>query len=163
PPGINLVELNQYWLDQVNALRAKKSLRLLTLDQRFIETATEYAGYMGPNNVLDHSRIDGKTMHQWIDTKGLTFTVRYREGGWQTNYFTENISWNQIANNMTSAKAALDQTLTWMLAEASYNGAHFRTIYHADWNTVGSGFYFKDLGNDNYKMYSVFHYGSLQK
>ena len=99
PSGIDTVELNRYWLQKINELRAAKNLRQLVLDQRWVDTASEYAEYMGVNHVSNHERADGKTMHQWIDTKGLTFTTRNSPGGWTTNYFTENISWNQIQPN----------------------------------------------------------------
>ncbi|MEI7741531.1 MAG: SH3 domain-containing protein [bacterium] len=163
PNGIDLVELNNYWLTKVNALRSEAGLRLLAIDQRFINTATEYAGYMGINHKYAHERADGKTMHQWIDTKGLTFTKRYSVDGWQTNYFTENISWDQISGDMNSAKSALDKTLNMFLAEKSANGPHYRTIYHKDWNVVGVGFYFEPISNGEYKAYQVFHYGSLAR
>ncbi|TSC56096.1 MAG: Uncharacterized protein G01um101418_463 [Parcubacteria group bacterium Gr01-1014_18] len=161
PAGIDTVALNQYWLGKINALRAEKGLRFLTLDQRWINTASEWSAYMGKNDQITHDRPDGKTMHQWIDTKGLPFTVRNSFDGWKTNYFTENISWNIISGTQESAKGALEDTLQFYLSEAAANGPHYRTIYHADWNSVGSGFYFQDLGDGSYKIYMTFHYGSL--
>lgn len=161
PANVDTVTLNAYWLERINTLRRAKGLRELVLDQRFVDTASDYAGYMGTSGATNHERADGKTMHQWIDTKRLPFTTRYSIGGWQTNYFTENISWGYAAGNTEAVKKILDETMTMYLNEVSYNGAHYRTIYHADWNTVGAGFYFKDLGNGKYQVYCVFHYGSL--
>ena len=60
-------------------------------------------------------------------------------------------------------KRVLDNTLAFFLAEASYNGDHYRTIYHPDWNTVGPGFYFEHAGDGRYKVYCAFHYGSLER
>jgi len=163
PTEIDVLELNRYWIGKINALRTEKGLRQLTLDQRWVDTATDYAGYMGQTGVTGHERADGSTMHQWIDKKGLPFTTRYSTDGWQTNYFTENISWNQIAATTADAKRALDDSLKFYLSEAATNGPHYRTIYHPDWNSEGAGFFFKDLGNGQVKFYQVFHYGSLQK
>lgn len=161
PVGVDLVALNEYWLGKINALRAEKGLRQLVLDQRWVNTATEWATYMGETGTTSHTRPDGKTMHQWIDTKGLDFTVRYSEDGWRSNYFTENISWGVASTGSTEAvKGVLDDTLAFYLAEAPYNGDHYRTIYHADWNSVGVGFYFLPQG-DGYKVFVAMHYGSL--
>lgn len=161
PAGVSLEELNQYWLNQVNALRADRGLRQLVLDSRWNATATEWATYMGEHDLATHDRPDGKTMHQWIDTKGLPFTERYSAGGWSGNYFTENIAWGIAGSGTTaSVKQVLDDTMDFYLSEASYNGAHYRTIYHEDWNSVGLGFHFTPTGN-GYKVYVAMHYGSL--
>lgn len=162
PAGVDLVALNEYWLKQVNALRAERGLRQLVLDQRWVETAAEWAAYMGSLNKSTHDRPDGKSMHQWIDTKGLAFTERYSEGGWTGNYFTENISYGWAKDGSTEAvKRVLDDTMEFYLSEAPYNGDHYRTIYHKDWNSVGLGFYFRPDG-DGYKVFVAMHYGSLE-
>lgn len=165
PSNVDLAEANEYWLSEINKLRAAQNLRQLVLDQSFNDTATEWAGYTGEDlGYMTHTRPDGKSMHQWIDTKDLDWTVRYSEpDGWIVNYFTENIAWNYIDGTTTSLKKAMDSTIGWMLAEASYNGDHYRTIYHSDWNCVGLGYYFEDMGNGNYKVYIVMHYGSLEQ
>jgi len=160
--GIDISEVNTLWLDEINALRANKGLRLLVVDDRWIETASEYAQYMGDNEVMDHSRADGKSMHEWIDTKGLDFTERYSDGGWNTNYFTENIAWGYMSElNLDELTDVMADTLDFYLAEEGYNGAHYRTIYHTDWNSVGTGVYILNSGS-GYKAYLVFHYGSLE-
>jgi len=161
PAGVDLIELNNYWLTEINKLRAATGLRQLILDQRFVDTATEWASYMGENDVMTHNRPDGSTMHQWIGTKNLDWTTRYSSGGWTTNYFTENIAWNIVDGTNESVKDAMDQTIDWMLAEGA-TGAHYKTIYHVDWNTVGVGFYFRDYGSGSYKLYMAYHYGSLE-
>lgn len=161
PSNIDLMELNRYWLQKVNSLRAERGLRQLVLDQRWIDTATEWAVYMGENDERSHDRPDGKSMHQWIDTKGLDFTTRYSQNGWRTNYFTENISWDYSQNSMTSLKQALDNTMAFYLSEEDYDGPHYRTTYHEDWNSVGVGFYFAPKDNGGYTVYMAYHYGSL--
>lgn len=162
PVGVDLEELNNYWLNKINALRAESGLRQLVLDQRWVDTSTEWASYMGENDLMTHDRPDGKTMHQWIDTKGLSFTDRYSDGGWTGNYFTENIAWGYINDGTTaSTKTVLDDTLAFFLSEESYNGAHYRTIYHVDWNSVGMGLHFEPRGGGQYKVSVAFHYGSL--
>lgn len=161
PEGIDLNELNQYWLTKINTLRAQAGLRQLVIDQRWINTATEWANYMGENDITSHDRADGKSMHQWIDDKNLEFTKRFSENGWKINYFTENISWGQGEGTMAGAESVLDNTLQFYLAEAASNGPHYRTIYHQDWNSVGLGIYFKKIGDNQYKMSVAFHYGSL--
>ena len=162
PDKIDINALQTYWLDRINALRATKNLRLLTIDPRFTQTATEWATHMAAIGQATHVRPNGFSMHQWIDAKHLPFTKRYSSGGWKTNYFSENIAWGYTDNSLASAKAALDETLRFMLAEAKTNGPHYRTIYYPDWNTVGVGFYFKPVGKNRYQLFTAFHYGSLQ-
>ncbi|MBU1705688.1 CAP domain-containing protein, partial [Patescibacteria group bacterium] len=161
PSNMDLVAANEYWLDQVNELRAAKGLRQLVLDARWVDTATEWAGYMGENDLLTHTRADGKSMHQWIDTKGLDFTKRYSADGWVTNYFTENISWSYADNSQAGLEGALDDALGFFISETP-DGAHYRTVYHEDWNSVGVGFYFREISENRYKVYMAFHYGSLE-
>ena len=161
PDGVNLTELNEYWLSKINALRAEKNLRQLVIDSRWIDTASEWAGYMGKKGVATHTRADGKSMHQWIDTKGLAFATRYSENGWKVNYFTENIAWGIASGTTESVKKVLDDTLRFFLSEASSNGDHYRTIYHTDWNSLGLGFYFAPQGSGKYKVFIAMHYGSL--
>lgn len=161
PSNIDIASINNYWLNKVNSLRAERGLSQLVLDQRWVDTASDYAAYMGTTGATNHERADGSSMHQWIDTQGLTFTSRYSDGGWRSNYFTENISWGYTNNSNSGLESVLDDTLSFYLSEASYNGPHYRTIYHEDWNSVGAGFYFVDQGNGKYKVYCVFHYGSL--
>lgn len=161
PSQVDLAALNAYWLSQINPLRAAKGLRQLVIDDRWVETATEWATYMGENNAPTHNRPDGKSMHQWIDAKGLPFTVRYSTDGWNTNYFTENISWGYVSDHsQEGVEQVLDDSLAFFLSEAASNGPHYRTIYHADWNSVGIGFYFTPDGN-GYKVHVAMHYGSL--
>ncbi len=113
PSGIEVVELNRYWLGEINALRATRGLRQLVIDKRWVDTASEWAGYMGVNDALTHNRPDGKTMHQWIDAKGLAFTVRNSlPDGWVTNYFTKNIFWDFTDASMKGAERALDNTFS---------------------------------------------------
>lgn len=163
PSEIDVIYLNRYWLSRINNLRAKKGLRLLVLDQRFIDTASEYAAYMQSAQAYAHERADGSTMHEWIDEKGLDFTDRYAlPDGWRTNYFTENITWGYSDNSNASVAKVLEDALDMYLSEESSNGPHYRTTYHEDWNTVGVGLYFEDLGSFLYKVYIVFHYGSLE-
>jgi uncharacterized protein YkwD len=160
PDGVDVSVLNTYWVDKINTLRRAQSLRELVLDQRFVNTANEYAAYMGATGAHDHSRSDGKTMHQWIDTKGLQFTTRNSIGGWKTNYFTENITWGVSQATTASVQSILDRALNNFLAEG-VGGAHYNSIYHADWNSVGVGFDFRPMGDDRYQVSIVFHYGSL--
>lgn len=164
PSNIDLLAANTYWLNKVNELRADSGLRQLELDQRFVDTATEWAVYTGRDlGYSTHDRPDGSSMHDWIDNKYLAWTERYSEpDGWVNNYFTENIAWGYTNNNQASLEQTMDYTLQWMLDEASYNGAHYRTLFHPDWNSVGVGFYFEKVDDNSYKVYIVMHYGSLK-
>ncbi len=161
PQGVDLIALNEYWAGKINNLRAEKDLRELTLEQRWVNTASEWAGYMGSINSATHTRPDGKSMHQWIETKGLQWTVRHSEGGWNDNYFTENIAWGIADGSTESVKKVLDDTLAFFLSEAATNGDHYRTIYHEDWNSLGLGFYFKPDSSGKYKVFVTMHYGSI--
>jgi len=156
-----LNDVNEYWLAKVNNLRAARGLRLLENDERFIDTAMDYAEYMVNTGSVNHERADGSSMHEWIGQQGLEFSERYSDDGWNTNYFTENIAWNYVTNDKESIEEALDRTMDFFLSEEYYNGAHYRTQYHADWNSVGVGIAFKKLDNGKYKAFFVFHYGSL--
>lgn len=162
PPKLNLAEVEAYWLQEVNKLRATAGLRTLVSNKYLRATAQEWAVYIGRDlGYCTHDRADGSSMHKWIDTKNIPWTVRYSSGGWNTNYFTENIAYGYTNGSLESTKKMLDGTLGWMLDEASYNGSHYRTLYHADWNSVGMGFYFQKVSENNYKIYIAWHYGSV--
>lgn len=160
PSGIDVAALNTYWLGKVNALREEQGLRQLVTDARFVATAQEWSDLAAVRERITHDRDDGKSMHQWIDAKGLPFTVRHSEGGWKTNYFTENISYGTVSGTQASALKALDDTLEWYLDEGE-SGAHYRTLYHPDWNSVGVGVSFIPSPYGS-KMFQTFHYGSLK-
>lgn len=162
PSNVDIAALNKYWLDEVNVLRAERGLRQLVLDPRWQETANEYARIMYENQWYAHERDGGLSMHQWIDTKGLDFTQRYSDDGWNDNYFTENISWGITDDSNDGVEKVLDYSKDFFLGEIDWNGPHYRTIYHEDWNSVGVGFYFEKLESGFYKVYIVMHYGSLE-
>lgn len=162
PSNIDFVKINQYWQSEINKIRKNSNLRSLDINQDWINTATEWSNYMAKIDNVTHNRPDGKTMHQWINTKNLNFSTRYSDDGWQTNYFTENIAWGYAENNQTSLQELLDRVLNQFLTEKSYNGPHYRTIYHPDWNSFGLGLYFKESSNNNYQVYITMHYGSLE-
>lgn len=162
PSTVDLEDLQKYWLDQINALRKAKGLRLLKLDDRFNVTATEWAAYMAKIGSATHTRPDGASMQTWINRKDeIEFTKRYSVDGWKTNYFTENIAWGYTDATTASATSSLRGTLKFFLGEAKSNGPHYRTIYHPDWNSVGIGFSFKPVGKGKYRLYTAMHYGSL--
>lgn len=162
PSNIDIAALNEYWLKEVNALRAERGLRQLVIDPRWQETANEYAALMAKNQWFGHERDGGLSMHDWIDTKGLEFTERYSAGGWNDNYFTENISWGYTDNSQAGVEKVLNYSKDFFLGEIDWNGPHYRTIYHPDWNSVGLGFYFEPKESGSYKVYIVMHYGSLE-
>ncbi len=162
PSNLNLAEVEAYWLQEVNKLRATAGLRTLVSNKYLRATAQEWAVYMGRDlGYCTHDRPDGSSMHKWIDTKSIPWTVRYSSGGWNTNYFTENIAYGYTNGSLESTKKMLDGTLKWILDEVSYNGPHYRTIYHPDWNSVGTGFYFQKVSENNYKIFIAWHYGSV--
>lgn len=160
-PGTDIEQVNQYWLQRINELRGKEDLRLLRTDSKLIESATDWATYMGENELLTHTRPDEKTMHQWMDARSLPFTERNSPDGWQQNYFTENIARAFSATDVASLEKALDRTLADFLAEQPGDDAHRRTIYAPDWNSVGVGWYVKTLESGQTQIYFVMHYGSL--
>ena len=161
PASIDTAELNIYWLSKVNALRKAQGLRELVVADKLVETAAAWADYMGAQKQLTHTRVDGSSMHDWAERQSILFAERYAPNGWQTNYFTENIGRHAVYATMQEAKAGLDAILQSFISEN--NGPHYRTVYHPDWNSVGSGFYFDPAGNGTYQMYAAFHYASLSE
>lgn len=153
-------ELNEYWLAKINALRTERGVHALRLDERLAVTAGEWATEMASRREITHRRMDGKTMHQWIDTKGLPFAERGGENGWETNYFVENIARFYAEPTTEDMQRALDEALAWFLAEGP-GGDHYESIYHQDWNSVGIGYAF-DPTEKQRRVYLVFHYGRLQ-
>lgn len=156
-----LVELNRYWLERVNVLRRDKQLSILVSDTRLIATSAEWATEMMQRGEITHERRDGKTMHQWIDTKGLDFTERNSEFGWRTNYFVENIARFYAEPTIVGMETALDRVLEDFLSEGP-GGAHYESIYYPDWNSVGLGYAFQATEEENARVYFAFHYGSLE-
>lgn len=161
PSGIDLDELNAYWLQKVNALRAEKGLSTLETDTRLRVTATSWADYLGENSLFTHTRPNNESMNDWVDALHLDFTAKGVTGGWTTNYFSENIGWGYSTKSTESAEATLDDILDMMLAEGP-GGDHYDTIYHPDWNSVGLGFDFTPAMGGKYKMVAVMHYASLK-
>ena len=155
-----LVELNLYWLERINGLRREKQLPLLVTDQRLVDTAGEWATEMERRGEITHVRTDGKTMHQWIDTKQLDFTERGSKNGWKRNYFVENIARFYAESSVVGMKQALDRILVDFLSEGP-GGDHYESIYHQDWNSVGLGYAIHVAENESERVYFVFHYGSL--
>src|SRR3989344_2039507 len=160
-PSIDKAALNEYWLAKVNELRQVAGLPILETKEALLNTAATWAAHLASTGQITHTRPDGSSAHSWIAKQGIAFTERYAPGGWKTNYFTENIGFRYSSLAMAEAKLALDSILASYLAEAPWNGAHYQTLYHPDWNSVGAGFSFDPLGNGKYKLYAVFHYGSL--
>lgn len=156
------VDLNGYWLEKINELRLQKNLRPLVIDSRLIETATVWATEMQKRGEITHTRTDGKTMHQWIDTKSLAFTKHGAANGWRTNYFVENIARFYAEPSNTGLKQALDKTLDAFLSEGP-GGDHYESIYHPDWNSVGLGYSYVPSDDKTVRVYFAFHYGSLEQ
>jgi uncharacterized protein YkwD len=156
-----LSELNRYWLERINQLRREKQLQALVTDQRLIATAGEWAAEMERRGEITHDRVDGKTMHQWIDTKQIDFTERNAENGWKRNYFVENIARFYAEPSMEGLKVALDKILVDFLDEGP-GGAHYESIYHLDWNSVGLGYVVHSAAGEPARIYFAFHYGSLK-
>lgn len=156
-----LAELNRYWLERVNALRRERQLPILLSDQRLIATAGEWAAEMERRGEITHDRVDGKTMHQWIDTKQIDFTERNAENGWKRNYFVENIARFYAEPSIDGLRVALDKILVDFLDEGP-GGAHYESIYHLDWNSVGLGYAVHSVAGEPPRIYFTFHYGSLK-
>jgi uncharacterized protein YkwD len=156
-----LAELNRYWLERVNALRRERQLPVLLSDQRLIATAGEWAVEMERRGEITHDRADGKSMHQWIDTKDIDFTERNAENGWKRNYFVENIARFYAEPSIDGLRVALDKILADFLDEGP-GGAHYESIYHLDWNSVGLGYAVHLVVGESPRIYFAFHYGSLK-
>lgn len=160
---LDLSHVNNYWLSLINGLRVENGLSELVIDSRWVDTATKWADYMNEIELATHSRADGSSMHDWINSQGLDFGVRGSEKGWNKNYFTENVAWNVVSHNHAEdILQALKETFTWMVNEKSYNGIHYRTIIHPDWNSLGVGVHVSELDNGHYQAYIAIHYGNLQ-
>jgi len=152
--------MNDYWLARINSLRVQKNLKPLRFDSRLAATAKIWADHMGSTGVLGHDRPDGKTMHEWVATYNLPFTER-GPGGWNGNYFAENIGRAYADDTTESIQKGLDQVLTFMVDEGP-EGAHYRTIFSPDWNTYGGGFSFVPVAGGRMQIYMAFHYASLK-
>jgi uncharacterized protein YkwD len=162
-PTTDLEAVNAYWREAVNRLRSSQSLRPLVTDQRLVQSAGDWAQELARQQTLTHTRPDGKTMHQWIDAKGLAFTKRGSPDGWNGNYFTENIARAYTKNDPASLERALDRTLADFLAEVAGDDAHKRTLFHPDWNAVGLNWAFEHVTSSEPRAYFVMHYGSLEQ
>jgi uncharacterized protein YkwD len=153
--------MNDYWLLRVNALRAQKNLLPLKFDSRLAATAKIWAEHMGTTGVLSHDRPNGETVNEWVKTYALPFTDR-GPGGWNGNYFSENIGRAYADDTPESLQKGLDQVLTFMFDEGP-DGAHYRTIFSPDWNSYGGGFYFAPMNGGRLQIYMAFHYASLRQ
>ncbi len=152
--------MNAHWLSRINALRVEKNLQPLTFDPRLAATAKVWADQMGMAGDLSHTRPDGKTVHEWVKTYDLPFTAR-GPGGWNGNFFTENIGRAYADTSMENIQKGLDQVLGFMVDEGP-DGDHYRSIFSPDWNRYGGGFYFETVSENQSRIYMTFHYASLQ-
>ena len=161
PASVSESDISAYWQSEVNALRAQKGLRQLAVAPSLIGTAHTWATYLGVHGIITHTRPNGDTPEQWINTQGIAFTVQDSINGWVTNYFTENIAEKlHVQPNLAGVKLVLDQVAQMFLAEGP-SGLHYQSIYKPDWNSVGVGWYPISNGDGTYTAYFVFHYGSL--
>ncbi len=161
PSSVSEMDITQYWQQSVNALRSQKGLRTLAVSPALIGTAHTWATYLGINGIVTHTRPNGDTPEQWINTQGIRFTVQDSLNGWVTNYFTENIAEKlHVQPSLAGVKLVLDQVAQMFLAEGP-GGSHYDTIYKPDWNSIGVGWYPIPNGDGTYTAYFVFHYGSL--
>ncbi|MCC7522689.1 CAP domain-containing protein [Candidatus Uhrbacteria bacterium] len=155
-------DTNRYWLEKINELRKQKNVRLLAVDPRLIQTAADWADEMKTRGEITHTRTDGKTMHEWIGTKNISFTKQGAPNGWKSNYFVENIARYYAEPTDSGLNTALDKVLAEFVAEGP-GGDHYESIYHPDWNSVGVGHAYEPAEHGNVRVYFVFHYGSLER
>lgn len=155
-------DINRYWLEKINSLRIQKNLRPLKTDSHLIGTAEIWAKEMQMRGEISHTRLDGKTMHQWIDEKQLPFTERGTADGWKSNYFVENIARYYAEPTEAGLTIALDKILNEFLSEGP-GGDHYESIYHPDWNSIGVGHAYQPAEDGVARVYFVFHYGSLKQ
>lgn len=159
--NLDIVDINEYWLGSINKLRLENNLDELVVHESWINTATEWVQYMSEIDLATHTRPNGESMHKWIDQRSLNIGERGGKDGWQRNYFTENVAWNLVDGmDMSDIQEAMDETFAWMVDEVSYNGIHYRTMVHPDWNSVGVGVSVSELSG-RYQVYLVIHYGNL--
>lgn len=156
-------ELNEYWVGLVNEMRRGRGLSELVIGEDWVRTASEWSVYMAKIDLATHSRPDGASMHKWLDSKNVSVGERGGDDGWSRNYFTENVAWNVInSDSVENIKEAMDETFYWMMDEESYDGVHYRTMIHTDWNSVGVGYVVNRFPNGRYQIYLAMHYGNLK-
>lgn len=163
PSSVSATDINSYWAASINALRKAAGVREVVPDTRLQGTAMKWATYLGQTGQVTHTRSDGKTMHQWIADQGIPFTERNSPNGWTKNYFTENIGVRyNVPPTSDGIRQTLDSILLSYLAEDPATGAHYQSMYHPDWNSVGVGWHLSPNTDGTVTAYFVFHYGSLQ-
>ncbi len=153
--------LNSLWLNLVNEERSERGADALVLDQRWNDSATTWADYLGENELFTHTRPAGQSLEDWVEEFDYSFAVLTTPTGWTSNLFGENLALMSLSPNQVSAEAALERAMGMFMSEESYGGGHFENVMNESWNSTGAGFYLVQE-DGHYQMYMVFHFGNLE-
>ncbi|MDD5341460.1 MAG: CAP domain-containing protein [Patescibacteria group bacterium] len=160
PSGFNYKIVMQHVLDRINYERTKRGKPAIVSDQRMIDTASVWANEMHNQGQITHTRLPVNMIaREWV---WQNFKIGFRETwGW----LYENIgggNYNRTQGINESVMASMDDLFDYYMSEEAANGIHYQTIMHDHLTHVGVGFYF-DGDNNSGKLYTVFHYGGLNK
>ncbi len=149
PDNFDIAELNRAWLELTNQERATRGVAPLQLDQGLVDTATNWAGYMGQTGNFTHTKPYGESLLAWV------------QGSYETTDFGENLAHVYVTDSAAGMQQIIKDSMSMFISEAGYAGMHYQNVIDADWGVTGVGFYFSALGPDSYQVYAVYHFASL--
>jgi len=155
---LNEGDLTAYALELVNNKREEASLPLFKIDKSLEGLAKEYANKMARANLATHS-VDGKGMKQ----RALDFGIKLSDN-FKLNNFTENIAWGSygcLKGCTYNPYSEMERRITEFVNEKKYNGPHYRTIYHPDFNAVGIGIAIVPTSETKGKFFVAWEYAKL--
>lgn len=151
PDNFDIATLNQTWLDLLNAERVAHGQSSLKQDQGLVDTATNWAAYIGEVNSLTHTRPGGQSLLSWAS-----------ELDYPASSFGENLVMVYAKDSSAGMEQIVTDAMSMFMAEESYNGAHFQNVVNPNWGSSGVGFYFETFDQNTYRVYVTFHFASLE-
>lgn len=154
-PYLDMYMLERKWVDEINIIRKNNNLSQLVWSIDLAKSASDWTRYMSETSKVTHDRPNFESPHIWIEQYQIPFALDY-----ESNYFTENTIrgvFSCIEGCKYSAFSELESRIDDFMAEASYNGSHYRSIMHQDWTHVGVDIQVVDQN----EYYGTIHYGRL--
>jgi len=157
---VSVSDMTSLALHLVNKKREEAGLPLLKLDKNLIALAEKYAKTMADTDTATHY-VGGQTPRE----RAIGFGIELSDN-FQKNNFTENIAYGLYSclfGCKYTPESELRSRVDWFVSEKSYNGPHYRTIYHTDFNALGIGVVFVPESNMKGKFFISWEYAMLDE
>lgn len=149
--SFSAIDLNQAWLETINAERSERGLTSLVSTQNLVDASASWAAYIGSSKNFTHTRPDGSGVLNW----GQIFVPG-------ASAFGENLASVTINDSAAGLQVLLDQAMALFMAEEPDNGVHFQNVVNASWKATAVGVYFVPSAAGTYQAYAVFQFADVK-